>query len=407
MRRRLVIGGTVAALGAAAAFFSHHAEVLALQLPTRVLAPTHAEVTTPRAALEHFQCNRCHVVEGVAPPSAPLAENCVTCHQAILAGRLDLWYREERVTAWREHLVHLVRTPDLSTLRWRVTRAWLVTFLQAPHPVRPLAGAMMPRLPIGPREAALLADALGVVEPPSGPPSRGDASRGEALYRRRGCGACHARGDARDLRYGAPEFREASVAQRRAPDLAWVPQRMSEAQLRVWLTAPAQVQPDTEMPPPGFTADELDDVAAFLWRPPLRAPPAAPRAPRLLDRRVTWAEVSAKLSRHLCFHCHSDGRRPGDRGPGNSGGFGYAGAGLDLATREGVLRGVRRDGGWLGQPDRLAEGMPRLVASLLARRAEVQGLAQGEVLGMPLGLPPLPDEDIDLVYTWLEQGSPE
>ncbi|NOK23416.1 cytochrome oxidase, partial [Corallococcus carmarthensis] len=80
---------------------------------------------------------------------------------------------------------------------------------------------------------------------------------------------------------------------------------------------------------------------------------------------------------------------------------------LDLATRAGIVRGVKRDGQFRGLPDRLEDGTPRLVAALLARQGELEGHFQPEVLGMPLGLPPIPEEEIDLVFTWIEQGAPE
>ena len=51
-----------------------------------------------------------------------------------------------------------------------------------------------------------------------------------------------------------------------------------------------------------------------------------------------------------------------------------------------------------------SDGTPRLVAALMARHAEVAGEPNPEVRGMPLGLPPLPIEDIQLVVTWIEQG---
>ncbi|MFY0562212.1 c-type cytochrome [Archangium lansingense] len=386
------------------------ADVLALRLPTRILAPTKHSLEGPRDAVEHFQCNRCHVMPGIEPTSAPLSENCVTCHQAITAGRLDLWYQEEHVEQWKQHLTHLVRTPDLGSLGQRVKRSWLIGWLQAPHVVRPLYGATMPKLKIGPREAALIADFFAVTEEESGEPPRGDAVAGRALYERSQCASCHYRGDSplAALRYGAPEFSSPS-ARRRAPDLRYVRSRMSLSQLRSWLVEPQRILPDTEMPSFPFTPKEVEDLVAFLSEP-LPEPVAVPRPaykPRLLEREVHYPEVAQKLSRHLCFHCHSDRNRPGDQGPGNTGGFGYNGVLLDLATREGILRGVKRDGQFRGFPDRLEDGTPRLIASLLARHAELDGHYDSEVMGMPLGFPPIPDEEIDLIHTWIEQGAPE
>ena len=352
------------------------ADVLALRLPTRKRAPAKGERTRPRDAVEHFQCNRCHVVPGLEPESARLAENCVTCHQAIAAGRLDLWYQSADVEKWNQHITHLVRTPDLRSLGQRVKRSWLTGWLQAPHVVRPFYGATMPRLNLGPRDAELIADFFGVTEEESAEPAHGDAARGRALYGARQCAACHFRGDSplASLRYGALEFRS-PPARRRAPDLKYVRSRMSLPQLRRWLSDPHAVIPDTEMPAFHFTPDEVEDLATFLGEPlPGVGPPPRPaRPPRVLDRPVRYAEVAQKLSRHLCFHCHSDLNRPGDQGPGNSGGFGYEGVSLDLATRAGLLRGVKRDGQFRGLPDRLENGMPRLVASLLAREAELEG----------------------------------
>ncbi len=384
------------------------ADVLALRLATRTLGPPKASPATPREAVEHFQCNRCHVIASLQPASAKLAENCVTCHQAISAGRMDLWYRSTEVERWRLNLTHLVRTPDLESIGQRVKRSWLVGFLQAPHVVRPLYGATMPRLPIGPREAALIADFFQVTEEESPEPPVGDAAAGQALYAQRGCADCHSRGDsaALTLRYGAPEFKAPS-ARRRAPDLQYAPARMSRPQLRRWLEDPRKMIPDSEMPAFSFSARELDDLVAFLSVPLPEAKRLEVRRPRVLQREVRYPEVAQKLSRHLCFHCHSDQNRPGDQGPGNTGGFGYFGVALDLATREGIVRGVRRDGQFRGQPDRLSDGTPRLVASLLARQAELQGQVDPEVLGMPLGFPPIPDDEIDLINTWLEQGALE
>ncbi|WP_224364370.1 c-type cytochrome [Hyalangium versicolor] len=385
-------------------------DVLALRLRTRNLAPTRQSLETPRDAVEHFQCNRCHVVPGIEPASARLSENCVTCHQAITAGRLDLWYETEDVARWKENLTHLMRTPDLGSLGKRVKRSWLTAWLQAPHVVRPLYGATMPKLKIGPREAGLIADFFAVSEEDSGEPTRGDAAAGRALYEKSQCARCHYRGDSplASLRYGAPEFRSPS-ARRRAPDLRYVRSRMSLSQLRNWLTDPQRVLPDTEMPSFPFTAKEVEDLAAFLSEP-LPEMAAAPRPaykPRLLEHEVHYPEVAQKLSRHLCFHCHSATNRPGDRGPGNSGGFGYEGVSLDLATRAGILRGIKRDGQFRGLPDRQEDGTPRLVASLLARHTELDGHYDAALMGMPLGFPPIPDEEIDLIYTWIEQGAPE
>lgn len=402
-------GAALLLVTAAAAFVLwRDADVLALRLPTRSLAPTAGPREQPREVVEHFQCNRCHVVAGLEPPSARLSENCVTCHQAITAGRLDLWYQAAELAKWKQDLVHLVRTPDLGSLGQRVKRSWLISWLQAPHVVRPLYGATMPRLKLSAREAELIADYFAVTGEETGESVQGDPEAGRVLYAQRQCASCHFRGDSplASLRYGAAEFRS-PPARRRAPDLRYVRERMSLPQLRNWLGDPHRLVPDTEMPNFQFTPAQVEDLVSFLSEalPAPVGPP--PYRPRLLARPVKYAEIAEKLSRHLCFHCHSDQHRPGDQGPGNTGGFGYQGVSLDLATRAGILRGMKRDGQFRGLPDRLENGTPRLVASLLARHGELAGRWSPEVLGMPLGFPPLPEEEIDLISSWIEQGAPE
>lgn len=409
----MAVGGLIIAAAIVGGLvIARNLDVLMLHEETPVLAPTltRAELRTPLDAVKHYQCNRCHQIDSLEPPSAPLNENCVTCHQAILDGRLSLSYDAKDIATWQSHLVHLVRTPSLDDVGQRVTRPWFISYLTAPYAVRPLGGATMPKLAVGPREAALLADFFHVQEvAEDAPPSVGDVARGEALYTSQGCAGCHSRGApfAADHRYGAPAFREASSAQRRAPDLSFVQERMSQRQLRAWLSDPAKVLRDTEMPKPALSSSQVDDLVAFLWRPVAVAAPLPTRAPRLLEKAVRYRDVADKLTRHLCFHCHSDSARGGDLGPGNSGGLGYPGVSLDLATLDGVRRGIKRDGGFLGQPDRMPNGVPRLVASLMARKAEMRGTYDPALLGMPLGFPPLPDDEIDLIYTWLERGAPE
>ena len=54
----------------------------------------------------------------------------------------------------------------------------------------------------------------------------------------------------------------------------------------------------------------------------------------------------------------------------------------------------------------LADGTPRLVAALLARHDEANQAPNRAVRGMPLGLPALNAEEIQLVETWVAEGKP-
>jgi hypothetical protein len=57
--------------------------------------------------------------------------------------------------------------------------------------------------------------------------------------------------------------------------------------------------------------------------------------------------------------------------------------------------------------EKLPDGTPRIVASLWARHREIAGKPDPNVRGMPLGLPPLPPEEIQLFATWVAQGRPK
>ena len=99
----------------------------------------------------------------------------------------------------------------------------------------------------------------------------GDAARGRALYEgeaRAGCPACH----------GVPGAAGEAAS---APDLAGVGGRLSAGAIRLWVAAPAAIDPETVMPAyyaagqrdeaedplyggPALTAAEIEDLVAFL-----------------------------------------------------------------------------------------------------------------------------------------------
>lgn len=98
----------------------------------------------------------------------------------------------------------------------------------------------------------------------------------------------------------------------------------------------------------------------------------------------------------------------GDGGPGNTGGFGFADRSLNLASYSDVLSGSLDDRGQrrsIFLP--LADGTPRLLAVLLARQRELAGELAPGLRGMPLGLPALSAEQVQLVESWIAQGRPQ
>jgi hypothetical protein len=163
------------------------------------------------------------------------------------------------------------------------------------------------------------------------------------------------------------------------------------------------------MPNLGLGEQEIADLTAFITQAPL-APAAAATPPRLavLERPVSFKEVDEQVFSVTCRHCHSNPETAfGDGGPGFDGGFGFAPRRVDLSSHRGMSSGLlAADGERHSLFERLADGTPRLVAALVARQAEEAGSPSQAVRGMPLGLPALTPEQIQLVESWVAQGHP-
>lgn len=117
--------------------------------------------------------------------------------------------------------------------------------------------------------AYTIVDGRTIPESLTGAP--GDPDRGRVLYRREpraGCPDCH----------GLPG---AEGGEAPAPDLSGVGGRLTAGEIRLWIVAPAVLDPGTEMPPyyaagqrtapddplyggPALTAAEIEDLVAYL-----------------------------------------------------------------------------------------------------------------------------------------------
>ncbi|WP_437723054.1 c-type cytochrome [Sorangium sp. So ce861] len=388
----------------------------AASAPASVAAATAGDPARGQRLVAELQCNRCHDGTGQAP--APRDAHCVQCHQDIAAGRFQA--PAAAMKRWNENLVQLRDVPSLAAAGDRLRRDWIRGFLLAPRDLRPRLHATMPRLAIGPEQASDIAAYLTrdrrerPREALREPPGDASAARGRELYEAKGCGACHAFTGAAGLTAVAPVRameKETRAAIALAPDLRHARDRMEPADLAAWVLDPGAIKPGTPMPQVPMSPAEARDIAAFLATAPL-SPPAPANAPErlpLLSRRVTYAEVDRRVFRVTCRHCHSEPDYAlGDGGPGNTGGFGFKPRGLNLATYEGIAAGYVDDRGerrsvFARGPD----GAPRLVAALVARQAEEAGRADPAVRGMPLGLPALGPEEIQLVESWISQGRPQ
>lgn len=350
------------------------------------------------SVFEDADCHLCHQVPGVAPASR--LDSCTDCHTWIRAVADDpakrekalevfpLWERYERSVA--SYLV----VPDLEAAMARLDPAWVAAYLADPHDLRPHLPETMPRFSLDTEDLAALKAAFAAARadvPASPAPDPARVEEGAALFVARGCPACHAYGDRHTG--GVPH----------APDLAHTRDRMSPDHVAAWLADPKAVAPTATMPDPGLTTEEALAVRDYLlladpgWTPaaPLGPPPAPTTAP------VTWAEVEERVFGRICVHCHMDpDQNEGRAGPGNEGGFGWPASGLELQTYEGVVAAADRI------PDALLRRRREAHRDAVGPGERPALLTRPEKPGMPLGLPPLPDEDLALVLGWIAQGSP-
>lgn len=376
--------------------------------PLEVLSPDAREAAKLR--VEHFQCNRCHTIEGIEP--VPVEESCVDCHAQIMAGTYE--DKPELLAKWRENIVHLKVTPSLVGVDRRFSREWLIGFLQRPHDLRPRVAAQMPRMPISERDAELIADYLipGKYAEQT-LPEGASAERGAELVASKGCGTCHAMTGATLPASPIPvEVSPEAMAlgMKLAPDLRHTRERFRPLALVAWLEDPVSLKPDSMMPKIPLTRAEAIDVAAYLLEAELAEPEpvAIPERLPILERRVSYAEVEAKVFKKVCWHCHSDPAfNKGDGGPGNTGGLGFEGRGLDLSSYSSVASGMRdAQGKRMSVFKKTEDGTPWIVAAMHARYAEVAGKPVEGITGMPLGLSPMTLEEIQLVESWIAQGRP-
>ncbi len=356
-----------------------------------------------------YQCNRCHDGSGEAP--AERNAHCVNCHRQILAGTFPA--TPDKLERWKPHVGYVRSVPSLVAIGARLKRDFLVRFLLEPYDLRPLLLPSMPRLGLSPTDARDIATYLtDGQDAEHAPPVAGNAVRGRALLETRGCGGCHAFSRVAALPQAPTQAQaETSEALLLAPDLAHVRERWERGSLIRWLRDPGAVKADTLMPATAFDETEASDVAAYLLETPLSAEPRSAGARRLppLERRVTFAEVDERVLRVTCRHCHSNPDVSlGDGGPGNTGGLGFSGRAIDLSSYRGLLSGYRNaEHERRSLFERTADGTPRVVAALLARQDEEAGRPHADVRGMPLGLPALTSEQIQLLDTWVQQGRAE
>ena len=370
------------------------------------------DVAHGKKLVEEFECSRCHDGTGVA--SAPPEKHCVRCHQDILSGKFKA--PAAALAKWRPNVAKLRDVPSLASVGRRLRPEWIVKFILEPHDLRPNLVQSMPRLKLTKEQARDIVSYLtdGQRAPAAGPKiDAGDAATGRELFESKGCGTCHQFGGVGTLAT-TPKPGEGSEDQKRAvtlaPDLRFARERVRRDMIAQWIMDPKAIKPDTLMTPSPLSAREAQSIAAFILSADLEElkPPPVPARLAVLKRKVSFDEVNEKVFMRTCRHCHGDADALlGDGGPGNTGGFGFKPRGINFSHHRGVMSGRINDSGEresLFVP--LKDGTPRLVAALMARHSEQAGSPNPDVRGMPLSLPALPAEDIQLVESWIAQGRP-
>ena len=389
--------------------------------PAPLLASEH-QVERGRQLVEQAQCGRCHVLPG-AVAVVPRQRSCAGCHAWIRATREDpaAAARERRhYPLWDRYMATVTSfldVPDLGASAARLDPDFVARYLRAPFKVRPTLPEGMIRTGFDEEEARAVsawlaeatrrpwsaeASAAAAIEPSAKP---ADVAVGKLLFQRLACGTCHALGE-----------QAASAATVAAPDLTFLGRRMRPKIIAAFIADPASFGGETRMPRYPIGATAAARLRDYLWSARSAHPePALPADLPLLERPVRYAEIRAGVLDRICIHCHMDPRKNGgDGGPGNTGGLGYRGVGLDLETWAGVRRGSRDERGrWRSiLTARPGEEAP-LVARLRRRYGEHARERSGPTRtfgggppGMPLGLPPLTPEQFRLVRSWVAQGAP-
>jgi cytochrome c1 len=364
-----------------------------------------------KALVKEYECNRCHDGTGLA--AAEPSKHCVKCHADIVSGKFNA--PPASIAKWKPVVAPLVEVPSLASIGARFTRGWVESYLAEPFDLRPRLVQQMPRLALSRQDVRDIAAHL-VPAGEAAASNAGNAGAGRALLDSKGCGSCHAFTGVSPLAGSAipvPVDQKTMMrGQVLAPDLRYTRERFSPVKLTAWLRDPKKVKPDTSMPSIPLTEAEVADIATYIQSAELSPLPTPAKFVRLpvLDRKVLFSEVDTKVLHKVCWHCHAEPDFSiGDGGPGNSGGLGFKPRGLNLASYEGVQAGLFAKGtkerGSLFAKSK--DGTPHIVRSLVARYSEVAGNPQDDVRGMPLGMPPLSAEDIQLVETWISQGRPK
>ena len=391
------------------------------------------------AVMVKHECTRCHVIDALPAASRPLG--CASCHQFMQSIHPGDKTYDAMVAKWgidviaryQRNIFHFQKVPVLTGLGRRVRADYVATFLAEPFDQRPMLEESMIRHALSADEIKTVARYFAAVAeapdpfasgttPPSLPP-RPDAARlarGQELFKTRACPSCHTFGNV-DLGVSKEALIAGRAANQLAPNLRFVRDRTRPDAIVTWIMAPSSLLKDPQMPALGLSRDEAQAVSDYLYHADPKLTPAPPsvvtQPVALLERPVAYAEVKERVLGKVCVHCHMNDYEK-DTGPGNKGGFGFAGVGLRMRTYETLVEGAVGDDGkrYSVLVARPGEQVPPIVDVLLWRRAEekrdhVEPFADYERPhypsgrpGMPIGLHLMTDAELSGLAAWIAQG---
>ncbi len=399
-----------------------------------------AAITAGRTLLVEHECNRCHTIDDIEP--AGRSDHCTSCHQwlkGLVPGHrhytmLSERYGEDTLLRYQRNIDHYQRVPNLTKVAQRLDPRWIRDFIGDPYDLRPAMEETMVRTNMSDADRLAIARYFAAVAEVADPADGGShdhpeapaASRieeGKRIFLRAGCTTCHTLGNIETGKTQA-DLEAAGIPARLAPNLRFARERMSRDVLIAWIEDPASLVDDTPMPDMNLSYEDAAKVADFILHadPQLGEPAPMPsiNPPAAVDRPVGWEEVKAKLLGRICVHCHMNDHER-DLGPGNEGGFGWPGNRLAMRTYETLIAGA-------ADPEtgerysvlvpREGHEHPPIIEVMMLRRIEerrdrveafhdAERPAHGtEVLGMPMGLPQIPDDEIALIRAWIAQGCP-
>lgn len=395
-----------------------------------------------RRVLERHQCGKCHEIAGEREYAEALS--CRNCHAMVAAtrGKPDvIAKKKELYPDWEmyvENVRHYLTVPNITRVGARVKAGFIEKFLAAPFDLRPALEESMIRTTMTQAEIRDVVRyfaarggapdpypaSAGVAAPGAPPPPRNEAqvAAGEKLFAAKGCASCHLYGNKDFGAHVTPEFlKTMGKFAALAPDLRFARERLRPEVLVDWIIDPRAIDPASPMPPSSVTRAEAEALAQYVLYGAI--PPFAP-APKKVAKpapaKATYESLDAAIFSKICIHCH-EGDGETDNGAGNGGGLGYKGKGFSFASLESFLRGSKTaDGTYASVLRKGKSGKPVLLERLELRVAEnrrdhvkpfeqvrdhakVPYPAAGP--GMPLGLPALAPEQIEMIRAWIAGGA--